>query len=184
MIFLRDLKNSKYKLDENIIHQPANFILKDIKMNETFKTLEMSILASPNMANFSGVVHGGELMKILDQVAYACATRYCGCGVVTIGVDDMMFKNPIPIGSLIKFYASINYVSNTSCEVGIKVISEDLKNHSNIHCQSCYFTMVAIDPNGQKVKMPPLTPETDTEKRRFEHAQKRREFKKQLKAQK
>lgn len=155
-------------------------------MESTFdsKTLEMTILASPNMANFSGVVHGGELMKILDQVAYACATRYCGCGVVTIGVDNMVFKNPIPIGSLMIFLASVNYVSNTSCEVGIKVISEDVKNHFSTHCHTCYFTMVAIDPQGQKFKMPPLTPVTDSEKRRFELAKRRRELKKELKIQK
>ena len=125
------------------------------------KSLTMSVLASPSMANFSGVMHGGELMKLLDQVAYACATRYCGCGVVTIGVDGMVFKNPIPIGSLVIFLASVNYVGSVSCEVGIKVISEDIKNRFVTHTNSCYFTMVAIDPSGKKIKIPPLTPTTE-----------------------
>ncbi|RDU59211.1 acyl-CoA thioesterase [Helicobacter marmotae] len=142
------------------------------------KCLTMSVLASPSMANFSGVVHGGELMKLLDQVAYACATRYCGCGVVTIGVDGMVFKNPIPIGSLIIFLASVNYVGSSSCEVGIKVISEDIKNRFVTHCVSSYFTMVAID-KGKKVQIPPLNPTTEIEKKRFEEAKKRKEFRSQ-----
>lgn len=145
------------------------------------KSLTMSVLAAPSMANFSGVMHGGELMKLLDQVAYACATRYCGCGVVTIGVDGMVFKNPIPIGSLVIFLASVNYVGSSSCEVGIKVISEDIKNRFVTHCNSCYFTMVAIDKDGKKVKIPPLTPTTEAEKRRFEAAKKRKEFRIQIK---
>lgn len=140
------------------------------------KCLTMSILASPDMANFSGVMHGGELMKLLDRVAYACATRYCGCGVVTIGVDGMVFKNPIPIGSLVHFLASVNYVGSSSCEVGIKVISEDIKNRFVTHTNSCYFTMVAIDPSGKRVQIPPLNPTTPEEKKRFEDARKRKEM--------
>lgn len=139
------------------------------------KTLHMSILASPNLANFSGVVHGGELLKLLDQVAYACATRYCGCGVVTLSVDQVLFKQPIPIGSLINFYASVNYVGRTSCEVGIRVEFENIKTREVFHCNSSYFTMVAIDSNGSKIKIPSFTPQTDEEKRRYEEAQKRKE---------
>lgn len=137
------------------------------------RTLSMSILVSPSMANFSGVMHGGELLKILDQVAYACATRYCGVGVVTMAVDNVVFKQPIPIGSLLTFLASINYTGKTSCEVGIKVIAEDIKNKSVTHCNSCYFTMVAIE-NGKKVEIPSFTPQTEDEKRRWENALKRR----------
>lgn len=137
------------------------------------RTLSMSILVNPSMANFSGVMHGGELLKILDQVAYACATRYCGVGVVTMAVDSVVFKQPIPIGSLLTFLASINYTGKTSCEVGIKVIAEDIKNKSVTHCNSCYFTMVAIE-NGKKVEIPSFTPQTETEKRRWENALKRR----------
>ncbi|MCH5312956.1 MAG: acyl-CoA thioesterase [Helicobacter sp.] len=145
------------------------------------KRLTMSILASPDMANFSGVMHGGELMKLLDRVAYACATRYCGCGVVTIGVDGMVFKNPIPIGSLVHFLASVNYVGSSSCEVGIKVISEDIKNRFVTHTNSCYFTMVAIDPSGKRVQIPPLDPTTPDEKKRFEDARKRKEIRMKIK---
>ncbi|MCE3037089.1 acyl-CoA thioesterase [Helicobacter sp. faydin-H20] len=133
------------------------------------RVLRMSILVSPSMANFNGVMHGGDLLKILDQVAYACATKYCGVGVVTMAVDSVTFKHPIPIGSLLTFLASINYTGNTSCEVGIKVISEDIKNKFVTHCNSCYFTMVAIE-NGKKVKIPQFEPKTEIEKRRWNKA--------------
>lgn len=148
-------------------------------MEDVFDTrcLTMSILASPSMANFSGVVHGGELMKLLDQVAYACATRYCGHGVVTLSVDNLMFKHPIPIGSLITFLASVNYVGKTSCEVGIKVVSEDIKNHFVTHCNTCYFTMVAIDTKtGEKKTIPPFEPKTPLEIKRYEEALKRKKM--------
>ena len=148
-------------------------------MEDVFDTrcLTMSILASPNMANFSGVVHGGELMKLLDQVAYACATRYCGQGVVTLSVDNLMFKHPIPIGSLITFLVSVNYVGKTSCEVGIKVVSEDIKNHFVTHCNTCYFTMVAIDTKtGEKKTIPPFEPKTPLEIKRYEEALKRKKM--------
>lgn len=137
-------------------------------------SLKMSILTSPNMANFSGVMHGGELLKLLDQVAYTCATRYCGCGVVTLSVDQVLFKCPIPIGSLLNFYASINYTGTTSCEVGIRVECEDIKTREIIHCNSSYFTMVAIDECGKKTVVPSFVPETDEQKRRHQEAVQRR----------
>lgn len=155
------------------MHNYNNFTRKGNFMEDIFDTrsLTMSVLASPSMANFSGVVHGGELMKLLDQVAYACATRYCGHGVVTMSVDNLVFKHPIPIGSLIIFLASVNYVGSTSCEVGIKVISEDIKNHFVTHCNTCYFTMVAIDTKtGEKKKIPPFEPKTPEEIKRYEGA--------------
>ncbi|WP_104696909.1 MULTISPECIES: acyl-CoA thioesterase [unclassified Helicobacter] len=143
-------------------------IEKSIQSFDT-RTLTMSILVSPSMSNFSGVMHGGELLKLLDQVAYTCATRYCGVGVVTMAVDSVIFKQPIPIGSLLTFLASVNYTGKTSCEVGIKVISEDIKSKVVQHCNSCYFTMVAIE-NGKKVPVPQFKPETETQKRRWDNA--------------
>jgi len=141
------------------------------------RSLTMNILVSPSMSNFSGVMHGGELMKILDQVAYACATRYCGIGVVTMSVDSIVFRQPIPIGTLLTFLASINYTGKTSCEVGIKVISENIKERYVTHCVSCYFTMVAFK-DGKTVAIPQFEPQTLDEKRRYKEAIKRREQRK------
>ena len=142
------------------------------------RSLTMNILVTPSMSNFSGLMHGGELLKILDQVAYACATRYCGVGVITLSVDSVTFRQPIPIGTLLTFLASVNHTGKTSCEVGIKVISENIKERFVTHCVSCYFTMVAFK-DGKSVPIPPLEPRTPDEKRRYEAAIKRREIRNQ-----
>ncbi len=151
----------------------------DINQAMDNRSLTMNILVAPSMANFSGLMHGGELLKILDQVAYACATRYCGIGVVTMSVDNVIFRQPIPIGTLLTFLASVNYTGKTSCEVGIKVISENIKERHVTHCASCYFTMVAFK-DGKTVPIPQLEPRTPNEKRRYEEAQKRREMRSKM----
>ena len=134
------------------------------------KSLSMTILMTPELSNFSGVVHGGHIMRMLDQVAYACATRYCGVDVVTVYVDNISFKHPIPIGNLVTFLASVNYTGKSSMEVGIKVISEDIKNRTCIHTNTSYFTMVALDPDGMPFEIEPLVPENEEQKRRYEEA--------------
>lgn len=141
------------------------------------KSLSMTILMTPEFSNFSGVVHGGHLLRMLDQVAYACATRYCGVDVVTVYVDNVSFKQPIPIGNLVTFLARVNYTGKTSMEVGIKVISEDIKNRTATHTNSCYFTMVALDPDGSPLQIDDqLAPTTKTDIRRYEAAKKRKEI--------
>lgn len=139
------------------------------------KCLSMSILMTPSMANFKGFVHGGDLLKLLDQVAYACASRYCAKRVVTLSVDRVIFKNPIEIGSLVTFLASVNYTGKSSMEVGIKVVAEDIHRRVVTHTNSCYFTMVAVDEEGKPTSVPPFIPETPEEERRYKQAQKRRQ---------
>ncbi|WP_273213367.1 acyl-CoA thioesterase [Helicobacter rodentium] len=134
------------------------------------KSLTMSVLMTPSVANFKGRVHGGDLLKLLDQVAYACASRYCGRYVVTLSVDRVTFKYPIEVGSLVTFLASVNYTGKSSLEVGIKVIAEDIHKRTVMHTNSAYFTMVCVDENGKPVSAPPLEPKTEAEKRRFEKA--------------
>jgi len=118
--------------------------------------LYMSVLMTPDMANFIGNVHGGDLLKMLDQVAYACASRYSGNYVVTLSVDQVMFREPIYVGELVTFAASVNYVGKTSMEVGIRVEAEDVRGRTVRHTNSCYFTMVAIDDKGKPTAVPPL----------------------------
>ena len=102
------------------------------------KSLTMTMLMTPDKANFSGKnVHGGEILKMLDHVAYACAARYSGGYAVTLSVDMVLFKDPIKIGSLVTFHASVNYVGRTSMEIGIKVISEDIKDHTIKNTNVC-----------------------------------------------
>lgn len=137
--------------------------------------LEMTVLMTPDKANFTGHVHGGEILKYLDQVAYACASRYSGKYVVTISVDKVYFKYPIHVGELVTFMASVNYTGNTSMEIGVKVIAEDIKEKTVRHTNSCYFTMVAVDEDGKPSSVPKLEPKTDNEIRRYEIAKQRKE---------
>ena len=112
--------------------------------------LTMSVLMTPDLANFTGNVHGGDLLKMLDQVAYACASRYSGGYVVTLSVDQVIFREPIHVGELVTFLASVNYVGKTSMEVGIRVQAENIQNRTIRHTNSCYFTMVAVDQHGKR----------------------------------
>ncbi len=142
--------------------------------------LTMTVLMTPDTANFSGKVHGGSILKLLDQVAYACASRYAGRYVVTLSVDQVMFRQPIKVGELVTFLASINNTGNSSMEVGIKVIAEDIRNRVVRHVNSCFFTMIAVDDDGVPVKVPPLIPESPDEHRRFAAAEIRRAMRREL----
>lgn len=142
--------------------------------------LAMTVLMTPDMANFSGNVHGGTILKLLDQVAYACASRYASQYVVTLSVDQVMFRQPIHVGELVTFLASINYTGNTSMEVGVKVLTEDIRAQVIRHANSCFFTMVAVDEQGQPTVVPALIPQTPDEIRRHQAAQIRRDLRKEF----
>jgi acyl-CoA hydrolase len=145
-------------------------------MSNQEKSLHMTILMTPDMANFSGKVHGGAILKLLDQVAYACAARYCKNYVVTISLDQVIFKEPINVGELVSFRSHVNYVGKSSLEVGVKVIAEDLHTKQKRHTNSCYFTMVAVDDNGKPTTVPPLKLETEFELKLYEAAVMRKEM--------
>ncbi len=132
------------------------------------------------MANFSGNVHGGTLLKYLDEVAYACASRYAGRYVVTLSVDQVIFREPIHVGELVTFLASVNYTGNTSMEVGIKVVTENIRERSVRHTNSCFFTMVAVDDQRKPAAVPPLQPQNSEDKRRYMQAQQRRQIRQEL----
>jgi acyl-CoA hydrolase len=134
----------------------------------------MSVLMTPDKVNFSGNVHGGDLLKYLDQVAYACAARYCGGYVVTMSVDQVVFRHPIPVGTLVTFLSSVNYTGRTSMEIGIKVIAEDVQKGIVTDTNSCFFTMVHVDEDGKPKEVPTLEPKTEVEKRRFHDGKMRR----------
>lgn len=145
-----------------------------MEQSDDRKSLQMTVLMTPDMANFSGHVHGGALLKMLDQVAYACASRYAGAYVVTLSVDRVLFRHAIEVGELVSFSASVNYTGRTSMEVGIRVETENIRTGTRNHTNSCYFTMVAVDAAGDPVPVPPLAPSTDAEQRRFAAAAARR----------
>ncbi len=142
--------------------------------------LSMTVLMSPEMANFSGKVHGGAVLRLLDQVAYACASRYAGSYVVTLSVDQVMFRQPIAVGELVTFLASVNYTGTSSMEVGIKVVAEDILKQSVRHANSCFFTMVAVDEDGRPTPVPALEPQSADDRRRHAAAQIRRQLRQEM----
>ena len=142
--------------------------------------LSMTVLMTPDMANFSGNVHGGTVLKFLDQVAYACASRYAGRYVVTLSVDQVMFRQPIHVGELVTFLASVNHTGKSSMEVGIKVIAENIRTQVARHANSCFFTMVATDDERKPVAVPPLLPLSPEQKRRHAAAEVRKQLRQEF----
>jgi acyl-CoA hydrolase len=149
-------------------------------MEQQHKTLTMTLLMTPDMANFSGHVHGGATLRLLDQVAYACAARYSNHYVVTMSVDQVFFREPIHVGELVTFLASVNYTGTTSMEIGIRVLAEDIIHKTTRHVMTCYFTMVAVDDHGRPVAVPPLQLQTPIERRRNASAKLRRELRREI----
>jgi len=149
-------------------------------MSSQEKSLFMTFLMTPDMANFSGHVHGGAILKILDQVAYACAARYCKSYVVTASLDQVIFREPMLVGELATFKANVNYAGKSSMEIGIKVIAENLTTKESRHVISCYFTMVAKTTDGQVCEVPPLKIETELDRRLFEAGKMRREMRAEI----
>ena len=149
-------------------------------MNLPNHQLMMTVLMTPDMANFAGNVHGGTILKLLDQVAYACASRYAARYVVTLSVDQVMFRQPIHVGELVNFLAAVNHTGTSSMEVGIKVVAEDIRTQVVRHANSCFFTMVAVDDDRKPVAVPPLTPVTPDEVRRYEAAKVRKQLRLEL----
>lgn len=148
--------------------------------DESSSRLSMTVLMTPDMANFSGNVHGGALLKLLDQVAWACACRHAGAYTVTLSVDQVTFSQAIHVGDLVTFHAAVNYTGRTSMEVGVKVTAENIRNRTCRHTNTCYFTMVAVDDEHNPVEVPPIEPKTRDEKRWYRGAQLRRDLRKEI----
>ena len=142
--------------------------------------LTMTVLMTPDMANFSGNVHGGAVLKLLDQVAYACASRYARRYVVTLSVDQVMFREPIHVGELVSFLATVNHTGSSSMEVGIKVIAENIRTQVRRHANSCFFTMIAVDDSGKPTPVPPRVPGTPDELRRHAAAEVRKQLRREM----
>jgi acyl-CoA hydrolase len=137
---------------------------------------EYSELALPNDSNGLGNVLGGKVMHLVDLAGALAAMRHARCPVVTASIDHMNFLHPVHIGQLIILRSSVNRVFQTSMEVGVKVWVEDLLKGDLQHTSSAYLTFVAIDAQGKRVPVAPVIPETEEEKRRYDEALARREY--------
>ena len=129
----------------------------------------------PSDANPMGFVHGGTILKLVDEAAGVTALRHTRKTVVTASIDRMDFYNPVYVGDLLTLKSSLNYAGNTSMEVGVRIEAENLKTGQITHTGSSYLTYVALDENGKPTEIPDAIPESPDEKRRWKDAKARRE---------
>jgi uncharacterized protein (TIGR00369 family) len=137
--------------------------------------LTMNQLMLPSHSNFSGFIHGGYILSLMDQVAFACASKHSGHYCVTASVNKVDFLNPIEVGELVTLKASINFTGRTSMVVGLRVESENIKTGEKKHCNSSYFTMVAKNKEGKSVPVPGLILNSEESIRRFSRSIHRQE---------
>jgi uncharacterized protein (TIGR00369 family) len=146
--------------------------------------VEMAQAMFPVDANPSGNVHGGTIMKLIDTAAGIAAHRHCRTNVVTASMDRLDFHKPIFVGELVVVRASINYVGQTSMEVGVRVEAENLMTGEVRHTNSAYLTLVSLDENRKPKPVPGVVAETEDEKRRFEEGRIRAQQRKELRQKK
>lgn len=127
----------------------------------------ISQLMLPSHSNFNGKIHGGYILSLLDQIAFACASKFSGNYCVTASVDTVDFLNPIEVGELVTMKACVNYVGRSSMVIGIRVEAENIQTGKVKHCNSSYFTMVAKDAKGNNVAVPGLILSNLTDIKRF-----------------
>ena len=152
-------------------------------MQKDFKNIEesqvvISELMLPSHSNFNGKIHGGYILSLLDQIAFACASKHSRAYCVTASVDTVDFLKPIEIGELVTMKASVNYVGTSSMVIGIRVEAENIQTGAKKHCNSSYFTMVAKDDKGESISVPGLILKNNDEIRRFAKSIKRKSMKK------
>lgn len=127
----------------------------------------LSQLMLPSYSNFRGKIHGGYILNLMDQIAFACASRHSGHYCVTASVNKVDFLNPIEVGELVTLKSSVNYTGRTSMVIGVRVESENINSGAVKHCNSSYFTMVAKDDENNNVPVPGLILDSEESIRRF-----------------
>lgn len=125
-------------------------------------------------ANSAGSIHGGTVMRFVDEAGALAAIKHCGMRVVTAGMDRMTFLSPVFVGELLSCSASVNAVWRTSMEVGVRVEAENPFTRESRHTSTAYLTMVALDSDGKPTAIPPLLAESESEERRGREAELRR----------
>ncbi len=128
----------------------------------------------PTDANSTGNIHGGTVMKLVDEAAGLAAVKHARKRVVTAAMDRMTFLVPIRVGELVTFTATVNAAWRTSMEVGVRVVAENPRTGEIQHTNTAYLTMVALDEDGHPSEVPPLAPVTADEQRRMREAELRR----------
>jgi uncharacterized protein (TIGR00369 family) len=137
--------------------------------------ISIAQLMQPEHANNLGNVHGGWIMKLVDEAGAIACMRHAQRRVVTVAIDSMVFRQPIRIGDLVILNAEVTYTGRTSLEAEVQVVAENPVTGEITHTNTAYLVYVALDDESNPVAVPPLFAETEEEKRRMSQAQKRQE---------
>ncbi|RME08061.1 MAG: acyl-CoA thioesterase [Anaerolineae bacterium] len=138
--------------------------------------VQLAQLMQPEHANNHGNVHGGWIMKLVDEAGALACMRHARRRVVTVAVDQMMFHQPIRIGDLVTLTAEVSYVGRTSMEAQIRVEAENIVTGEKVHTNTAYCVYVALDDEGHPTTVPPLIPENDEERQRMEAGRRRQAY--------
>jgi acyl-CoA hydrolase len=149
------------------IHEPKPMRLSRIQLAQ---------MMQPEHANSQGNVHGGWIMKLVDEAGALASTRHAGNRTVTVAIDQMVFRQPIHIGDLVFFNAEVTYAGHTSMEVEVNVIAENPITGRQNHTNTAYLVYVAIDENEKPTPVPPLVAETPEEQARMDAARERQKL--------
>ena len=137
--------------------------------------ISIAQLMQPEHANNHGNVHGGWIMKLMDEAGALACMRHAQQRVVTVAVDHLTFKEPILIGDLVTITAEVSYVGRTSMEAEVQVMAENPITGVKTHTNTAYLVYVALDERGRSVPVPPLIPETDAQRERIEQGYQRQQ---------
>lgn len=142
----------------------------------TESKVEIAQVMMPEHSNAAGNVHGGYILKLVDQAGAIVAARHTHQNCVTASVDRMDFISAVYVGNLVFAKASINYTGKTSMEIGVRIEAECLRTGTHTHVGSAYLTFVALNEHDKPAEIPQIFPETEEEEHRYEAAKKRREI--------
>lgn len=138
--------------------------------------LTLNQLMLPEHANGYGNVHGGWIMKLVDEAAGICAMRHAHRPTVTVAIDSMTFDEPVHVSELLELTAEITWTGRTSIEVMVNVVAENPMSGDRVATNSAYLVYVALDERGRPTPVPPVLPESDEEKARYAAGQKRQDY--------
>lgn len=136
---------------------------------------DQTALVFPNDLNTYGTLFGGKVLELGDWICGIVAKRHTGCVCVTLGLDSVRFLAPATAGDILVLKAALNRAWNSSMEIGLKVLAEDFRTRERKKIFSAYFTFVALDENLKPTRVPPVIPQTEIEKRRYQDAERRRQ---------
>ena len=137
--------------------------------------ITLAQLMHPEHANVLGNVHGGWVMKLVDEAGALACMRHAQRKVVTVAIDSMTFREPIRIGDLVTLKAEVSYTGRTSLEAAVEVIAENPVTGEQTHTNTAYLVYVALDDEGRPTLVPPLLAETEEERQKLQRAQERQQ---------